>query len=739
MKKAIILATALMLGTSIVSAQTNNTTTSDSTADTLAIDQFASLCEVVVKGQIPNTKLKGNAMVTRIDGTVLAKSGTAEDMLAKVPGMAKRGDDLEVLGKGKPVFYVNGRKMTDIDELKRLHSDEIQEVEVITNPGALYDATVTSVVRIRTKKRQGDGFGFDISGGNNQDLGYGYSDPSATLNLHYRHNSLDFFGMVNYWKWDSVNDSYPEQTSYMSKGGNLFSIHQNTHLRHDWHGQGLNYNLGFNWQISQNHSVGLRIERHDKFNSGVDANIVTDMQQRFVGKESPTTIDHSESVQTDKQHTPYNWDGNAYYNGKVGKLGIDLNVDFLTSKANESNTIQEWSNISHDLPASSIYTQEQHTPARMWATKLILSYPIWKGTLQAGTEMSFVTRANQYSISGHPLPSTDSEVKEKNLAGFIEYSCAIPKFGNVSAGVRYEHVGMNYTDNISASNNLTRNTDDFFPSLSWSQQFGPVQTALSYSFRTIRPQYSMLDESIIYINSYSFQQGDPKLKNATMQEVSLNARYKWINLFAAYERRDNALTQWSYIYNDEGVILVKNINFPEPMRNFAAFLTASPTFGCYSPNWTVGWQKYFVSQSLADPREASGQRTVSFNKPIMFFDINNTIRLKHSWQFEANLNMMLKGDAMNFHMLNNSYNLSFVVQKCWLKNDALCLRASVADVLQKSTQKVQMDCGYYTLDQNTHNNRHRLDITLRYSFNASNNKYKGTGAGKDAASRMKDE
>ncbi|MCQ2221616.1 MAG: hypothetical protein MJZ12_09460, partial [Prevotella sp.] len=99
-------------------------------------DTTLVLNDIVITGHRPKTKLTGNSMVTRIQGSVLEKSGTAKEMLGKVPGMTQKGDDLEVLGKGTPIYYINGRKMNDKDELKRLRSEEIKEVEVITNPGA---------------------------------------------------------------------------------------------------------------------------------------------------------------------------------------------------------------------------------------------------------------------------------------------------------------------------------------------------------------------------------------------------------------------------------------------------------------------------------------------------------------------------------------------------------------------------------------------------------------------------
>ena len=685
------------------------------------------LSEIIVKGQMPKTKLTGNSMITNIQGTILGQSGTAKEMLAKVPGMTAKGDELEVLGKGTPIFYINGRKMHDKEELKRLRSEEIASVEVITNPGAQYDATISSVVRIKTIRREGDGFGFDLSTGFNQDLRFGESDPSAQLNLRYRHNNLDLFGMVNYWKWDQTTLFYDDQSNYLPTDKGVLNIVQNSHSRNHFKNNGIDYNLGFNWQIAENHSVGVRIQRNDRFNATTDLMVETDIERQPLQKK-----EHNYSTQDEHRHTFYNWEGNAYYNGQVDKLGIDLNVDFLTDKTNVDNHINELVNhTDHNA-----MEQDNSTFTALWATKLVLTYPIWKGQLEAGTELSFVTRENSSSITNYPLPASDSKVKENNIAAFMAYNFNLEKLGNFSAGLRYEHVGFDYTDHLDAANNMTRYQDEFFPSLSWARQFGPVQTSLAYSFKTIRPDYSSLSDRITYINSYTLLQGDPTLKNATMQEVSLNARYKWLNLFVAYERRDNTLTQLPYAYGNEGMIIIKRVNLTDPVRNLAVFLSANPTFGIWSPNWTVGGQKFWNTMEFDDPRSATGKVKETYTKPIFFIDLNNAFRLPHRWQLEANMNIMTKGDVINFRMQSASYNLGFVVQKCWLKNDALCLRASINDVLQRSTQIIHMDCGGYQMTENAVRSNHRLNISLRYTFNASKSKYKGTGAGQAERQRM---
>lgn len=685
----------------------------------------------VVRAVMPKTKLTGNSMITTIQGTVLSNSGTAHEILSKVPGMTQRDDELEVIGKGKPVFYINGRKVQDKDELKALHSNEIQNVEVVTNPGALYDATISAVVRIRTVKMQGEGFGFNVNVGNNQDLVYGYSDPSTTLNMKYRYNSIDVFGMVNYSDMNAHHISQPVQTSWFVNNGQLVNINQSSSLVNHTVNHNLNANLGFNWQISQNHSVGVRVETHNNFNSMNDQRINNTVDFRNLSDSASDYVDESVIEDSGIQNMPYYWTGNAYYNGQVGKLNIDFNVDFVTR---ENGYVSDLSETG--TRGESQMRQESKNTSDLWATKLVLSYPVWKGQLQAGTEMSFVNRTNSFTMTGYPLPSTDSDVNEKNVAGFVNYALNFEKFGNLNAGLRYERVGFDYMDILNQDQSLSRYTDDMFPSISWSNQFGQFRTSLAYSAKVARPSYDRLNESINYINSFSLEQGNSKLKNETIYEVSANVGYQWLNFFIAYERRDNTLTQGGFLYNDEGVIVVRQMNLDQPLRNIAAFLSAAPTFGCYSPNWTVGIQRYFYNQTLLDPSHPDGQRTLSAKKPVGFMDLNNTFRFKHSWQLEANLNVTTKGDMMQFTFLRNTYNLGLVVQKCWLKNDALCLRVSLSDALQMRVTEIFLDNGYYQLHQTSDPNYHRLNVTLRYTFNSSSNKYKGSGAGSDAKSRM---
>ena len=119
----------------------------------------AMLDEVVVKGYRPVHKLGKEGLLTTIEGSILSQLGTAEDVLRNVPGILSKDGGIEVFGKGKPLIYINNRLMRNASELNELKSQDIVNVEVITNPGAKYDASVQSVIRIKTRKPLGEGWG----------------------------------------------------------------------------------------------------------------------------------------------------------------------------------------------------------------------------------------------------------------------------------------------------------------------------------------------------------------------------------------------------------------------------------------------------------------------------------------------------------------------------------------------------------------------------------------------------
>ena len=670
------------------------------------------LGEAVVQAVMPKTKLTGEGLATSVHGSVLENAGTARDVLSKVPGLVKGQNGLEVIGKGAPQIYINGRKLTDATELDRLLSHEIQSVEVINNPGAQYDATVRAVVRIRTIRRQGEGFGFNVNLVDEQSLRVkDFNDPNASFNANYRTGGVDIFGGVNYSK-----ESQRQISDIIQETSGKQVFRQDEYLTGDWIGQNAGVSGGVNWQIASNHFTGFKVD----WNRNIDYSEYTLMEgDIFEGNER---IDHLRTLNTGKNgaRTPSSLGANAYYNGTVGKLGIDLNLDYFQQSDNKISSVIEDSDIQDATVAT-----EALSDSKLYAAKLVLSYPVWMGQLQVGTEETFTRTNDDYRLTGADIPASSSRVKEDNLAAFVNYGFVVGKIGQMSAGLRYEHVNYAYED-LLGDGSFSKKYDNLFPSVSFAGVFGPVQTVLSYSAKTNRPGFSMLSNAIRYNNRYCLQGGNAALQPMSIQSLSATGLWKFLTLTASYDRANDPIIMWANKYNDEGVIYLKPYNEQNPLRALSAFLVATPTIGPWTMNYTVGLQKTWLT--VGD---------LTFNdKPIWIADLNNTFTFKKGWQVELGGEYHSPGYSQNIMVTNHYLDVTAAIQKTLLKDGSLVIRLEGRDLANMGYNNIFSNLGHYKLTQSVHMDTQRVVLSVRYRFNTAASKYKGTGAGQDAKSRM---
>ena len=670
------------------------------------------LGEAVVQAVMPKTKLTGEGLATSVHGSVLENAGTARDVLGKVPGLIKGKDGFEVIGKGAPQVYINGRKMTDATELDRILSHEIQSVEVINNPGAQYDATVRAVVRIRTIKRKGEGFGFNVNLTDEQSLRVKkFNDPDAAVNVNYRTGGVDLFGGVNYTRFSQRQISDLLQETNVSP-----VVKQVESLTADFSSQALTTTGGVNWQIANNHSTGVKVEWARSLSYGDDELMQGDIFRGGELVDHLRTVNHGQLGST----TPYSLGANAYYNGLAGKMGIDLNLDYFQVSDNKISSIQEDSDIQ-DATVST----EAGSDSKLYAAKLVLSYPIWRGQLQAGTEETFSRTRDNYRLTGADIPSTSSRVKEDNLAAFVNYGFVVGQIGQLSAGLRYEHVNYAYED-LLGNGSFSRKYDNLFPSVSFAGVLGPVQTMLSYSARTARPDFGMLSTAIRYNNRYTLQGGNPTIQPQAIQSLSATALWNFLTLAVSYDRTKDPIITWANLYNDEGVILLKPVNTENPLRTLSAFLVATPTIGPWNISATTGFQKTWLQ--VGD---------TSFNDaPIWIARLNNTLTLNKGWQLELGGEYHSRGQQQNITLTNHYFDLTAAVQKTLLKDGSLVLRLEGRDLAYLGHNHIFTNLGHYNITQSVLMDTQRLVFSIRYRFNTTESKYKGTGAGKDARSRM---
>jgi len=681
------------------------------------------LNEVVVKGQLPKTHVKGDAMRTTVAGTILEKAGTINDALSKIPSLeAERDGGVKVLGRGDAEVYINGRRVQDIKELSRLRSDQIQHVDVVQNPGARYAASTKAVVRITLKKAQGEGFSFQ----NSTQFMYQYGGSlNDNFTANYRTGGLDltgsfWVGTYNHYKGLQVND----MLYYV--GPDQVTGHSTQEIRHPWHAW--SPQLQLNYMVNENHTFGAYY-KYDRTPSGeTKGDYLTDMfENNILTEHSVSDIWQDESI---KKHI-----FNAYYNGKVGNLGIDLNIDGLFDDTKTPGRTTEQTTVAGATPVNRTIENNTDNANNFWASKLIFSYPVLKGNLSLGGEYSYNHRTDAYTFQASdyvPVKATDTEINEKSAAAFVEYG---RQFGKVFAqvGLRYEHLKNDYFNFGQREDEVCRDYGDWFPTATLSAPIGKMQLSLSYRRDIQRPAYANLTSSTIYINRYTYQSGNPYLKPTYMHSIVLNASYKWANLSLNYGRNKDVVTMSTEPFpgsEDPLVSLVRPINSADDYDQFSINLSAMPTIG----KWHPMWYAFALFQNYKSPT-ADGS-VLTLTRPYLTFVWQNDIELPKAFRLHAAAQWANKGDYNNNRIISNRFNVELGIQRDFNLRRLGLLTLDVRCVDIFNTNKT--DATLYGFRELTVHNpaRRTFLIDLVWKFNEARSKYRGSGAGEKQKARM---
>ena len=671
------------------------------------------LGEVVVKSDLPKTRLKGEGMVTGVSGTILEHAGTIERLLDRIPNVSARNGEIEVFGRGTPEMYINGRKVRDKSELDRLSADNIKDVEVITNPGACYDASVTSVIRITTKKAVGEGFSLDnrLFGELND---YGYLVGEDNLNMNYRTGGLDVGATLRASKWASPDPKTLEQVTHLEN-----TWRQHSELDQVYKNENLYARLAVSYMFNQDHSVGIsasyRRQPWNKPRGWMESTLTQDGTLT-----EQLRSDYTASVQATTLQ------GNAYYTGKIGKWGIDFNTDWMYTKSNSMmNTVEDYTETGQTTEHNDVTTNNVPR-SNLIASKLVLSTPLFGGSLSFGGEYSYSVRKSVYTVLPKGIIDDDRSRTEEGLAtAFVEYS---RQFGPVSAqvGLRYENVDFDYYEDGKRIAEQSKAYGDWFPSVALSAMFGKLGLQLGYSADIQRPYYDQLRSNINYDNRYTYEGGNPFLQPTKSHNANFAASYKWLMFSLGYSHIIDPIIQHSETYNDDpAVALFRQVN-GEAYDNVYASLNLRPTFGIWHPSLMVGVQKQWFKMAVYGHNP--------LGNPLATFRFDNTVETKLC-EISLNMRCNTTGAEENNYMRKPSFRADLSLYKSLLK-DKLTLSLYVSDLFK--TGKTDLTMFYGAMREAIYHAPAMRDInlTVRYKFNTSRSKYKGTGAGAGQKNRL---
>ena len=673
---------------------------------------------VVVQGERPKVVLQGNSLMMNVEGTVMSRLGTAEDVLSRVPTISKKGDGYEILGKGAPLIYLNNRKLTDLNELRNIQSDNIRSVEVVQNPGARYDATVQAVIVIRTRRATGQGLGVELSSWSRKGRGY---QNNERINLTYRTERLELFANLfgAYNKRWSRGDF--EQTIFADTLWTVSNRKQSTARNPYAEGR-----VGFNYQLNDSNSFG-------GFYQHVYDYVKTAYDNADELTANGTPYDHLHNVGTRRDKNAPKHQANLYYTGKLGRFTIDFNADYTDYQNRSSNEQQE---LSRNYENRDVHTETQ-TRGRMVAEKLIVSLPLWKGQLSIGEEYTNTRWRSSFENAEGYIQNSNNEQHESNIAPFVELQQRLGRF-QLQAGLRYEHVASDYFVGCQHRSDQSRTYDDLFPSvaisapLPWGGAGGGL--SISYAKRTNRPAYWLLSNDVVYENRLNMQRGNPYLRPVKYHNFSVMAMWKGIYLTTNFfhcvnpfmtvmesteqDSKVNMATTRNY---DHANWLIVTLGMQRDIR-----LGSSVT---WTPQYNVTMMKQWLTTTFNSQDKHLGQ-------PMLSLQLGNIVALPHDWLLQADFSMHTHGyTGSNFKIESTNPMLSLSVSKDFFQR-RLNIKLTGNDLFNQGKSRGTFYFDRMIFRKTEDNDTRCVSLSLRYRFNVTPSKYKGTGAGNAEKSRL---
>jgi len=658
---------------------------------------------VTVKAHRPAYRIGKEGLVAGVQGTNLSHAGTAEDVLGMLPDITAEDGHIAVFGRaGRPVIYINSKKVLNRDELTLLKSEEIANVEVIASPATHYGAAVTAVIRIRTVRKKGEGWSgnFETEGRIGR-----FGSGNANASLNYRTGGLDVSGSMTC----SMLHRRQEQDTYWDIRG---IVEKNSVLCYDDRTSKLGGRFRINYEFCSAHSAGLtcyvrRMHSVGQGNSrikgrqqgGTDEKYTNRMSMERKGKTMPTIC--------------------MYYNGTVGRINIDLDADFVYAR----NRIGNDSHIEKEQGVYAVNSLNNNC-TRMFAIKSVMAYSCYKGKASVGLEHVRTIRSSIFTGSGGIESISDDEIRERTSAMFAEYALTAGDF-SAAAGIRYEHTGTQYYRFGVFSHEQSNRYRGWYPSLSARYSKGRTSCRMGYTTGTQRPAYENLTGNRLYEDEHIYEGGNPLLRFSKVHTLSLEAQHGGITMLCTYADVHNDVAWIDRIYGGKA-ILYTPVNI-QRRRNLHLMLTYSERIGRWHPRYSAG-----MSRQIFDLSQEG--ITARMDKPYWTFKFSNTFYLP------GGIHAALRYDCTTAGNELTAYNrarhaLSLTMHKTFLA-DRLSVRIKAADIFKTYRNSGIYRGAYMTVDRKAYTDTRFISLTVSYRFNTTDSKYKGTGAGESEKGRL---
>ncbi|AEE50448.1 TonB-dependent receptor [Haliscomenobacter hydrossis] len=504
---------------------------------------------VTVKAQKPLLEIRPDKTIFNVEGSITASGSNAFDLLRKSPGVViDNNDNITMLGRAGIRIYIDGRPSpmqgADLAQfLRNLQSNEIEAIELITNPSAKYDAQGNAgIINIRLKKDK------KLGANGNVNLGYSVGEKAwynGGVSANYRNKKTNVFGSYNY----SDNEFLNFMTIDRSQLGSRFDqINEQNSVT-----QNHNFKVGADWTLNQKETIGVLA-------SGFLGNNNYHGDGRTViSRVGQTAIDSILIAQSDNAGLRNNLNFNLNYrfdNGKGKSLNLDADYGMFRNTGEEFQPNYYYDALEKVKLSERIFASSTPTDIDIYTFKADFENKLWGGQLGAGIKATYVRTDNTFDffnvLDNVKVLNTDLSnqfVYTENVnAAYVSYSRQLKKWG-FNAGLRAEQT--NSEGDLEAykpvnDDNVQRHYLDFFPSGGITYNLSPKNTfALNYSRRVNRPSYQDLNPFQNRLDELTYEQGNPFLRPEYANNLQLRHTFNHrFNTTLSYSHTQDQITRF---------------------------------------------------------------------------------------------------------------------------------------------------------------------------------------------------
>jgi hypothetical protein len=719
----------------------------DKTVELLPFDLHRKnneLQSVAVVSKKPFIEQKSDRILVNVDASPANAGTSVMDVLEKSPGVSVDKDgNISLKGKqgvtimidNRPT-YMSGTQLATY--LKSLPSSAIDQLEIMSNPSAKYDAAGNSgIINLKTKKNKARGFNGSATLTYTQGE---YAKPGGSLNLNDREKKFNFFLNGGYTYWQGFQN-LDINRNYLDAGtDNINSIFtQNTHMK--FLSPELNLKVGADYFLDSKTTLGIVLSgyQNNETNNSVsnislkDANDITDSLVQSLGDI------HSKWT---------NGTANLNFRRQFDSSGRELtaDADYIYYKSSSSQLFQNYTYDPNMKPLSSnTLSGDLPSTIHIYSFKTDYTHPFHNDfKLEAGLKTSFVStdnKANYYDVTGNVyVPDTTKTnyfVYHENInAAYFNLTKKYKKW-NFQAGLRVENTnydGHQFGNIYTVDNNdssFKKSYVNAFPTAFISYDLNDKNTFnVNFGRRIDRPDYGDLNPFLFFLDEYTYQAGNPYLQPQITTNIELSHTYH--NMLTTTLNYSNTQNFFAETFQQVGhATIVRKGNIGRRENAGIALSLNLPVTKWWNTTIYVNVNyNHFTGELYGEALDANAIQGMG--------NMSNMFKFKNGWSAELSGWYRTSGIEGQIYIQPMGQTSTAIAKQ--IMKERGTLKLGVRDIFY--TQQVKGSIDFQQTEATFHNTRdsRQLSLTFTYRFGhvikgAQNNHH--SGGADDESSRLK--